>query len=221
MKGLLCIIVGVFIGGFCLAQEPNRIDNRICIKVNPLALIDVYGSFSYRLGAELKVYRNIAASFELGKYFSVGENSQLEIRDHSSGWILRPEVKVYFNRQGLTSGRFISMEYIRKKITFNYTDSIQMGTASPYPQTYTIWKDISCITAKYGNLKVYKKGFVFEWFVGAGVRFCSGHNSLTPEENAGVLTGENHGDLIGFGQRSINYVAPNFSIGFKLGYCFK
>ena len=204
---------------FC--QDEKFSDNKFCIKTSPLALIDVYGSYSWRLGTEFKVSGNTAMSLEYGTYFNYGNNRNINLRWDSKGFIIRPELKVYLNREKFCSGPFLSLEYLYKDIAFNFEDSIKLGSNPPFFKDYRIFKHISAITVKYGELRINDDGFIFEWYVGAGVRICRGHNTLTPEEDKGVLTGEGHGDVISAGQRWVNYVAPNLSAGFKIGWRLK
>lgn len=201
------------------SQVINNIDNKFSIKLNPLALIDPYGSYSYRIGSEFKIYRNFAFSIEVGKYFNYAKNDG--IRDNVKGYIIKPEIKYYINDYNLTSGQYFSIEYQYKETSFNYTDSIKIAPQPTYSRDYKINKTLSVINLKFGQLKVYKNRFMYEWFLGAGVRFCKGYNSLSEIENKGILTGEGHGSDISWGQRNINYVLPNLTIGFKIGYSFR
>jgi hypothetical protein len=125
------------------------------------------------------------------------------------------------NKEKKCIGDYISLEYLHKEINFNYDDSIKIGTNPTFQKRYNISKNINAYTLKYGNVKLYKSGFVFDYFIGLGIRFTSGGNSLNEIEQKGLLTGEGHGDLIGEGQRSIYSIFPNFSVGFRIGYCFK
>lgn len=82
----------------CLAQESSTLDSRISIKTSPLSLIDVYGGYSYRLGAECKVAGNVATSIEFGKYFNFEKGDKLNLRLNTKGFIIKPELKVYLNK---------------------------------------------------------------------------------------------------------------------------
>lgn len=214
------VVPFLFASQFCLAQvDTTVIDNKICIKTNPLAFIDVYGGYSYRLGAEFKVIHNTAFSVELGKYYGLGPKLSLKI--HPNGFIIRPEIKCYLNKYKLSTGSYISLDVFYKKINFDYTDSIRLPSTPTFEKQYSIWKDIYGINVKLGTLIVHKNKLVVEWYFGGGVRFIKGHNSLTSDEDKNVLTGEGHGDLIGDGQRVIKGVWPNLIIGLKIGYSVK
>lgn len=215
----LVIALLLFKSMFCLAQTDTVIvDNYFCVKTSPLSLIDPWGGYSYRLGAECKLIGNTAFSFEAGQYYSLG--GRFDLKHHTKGFIFRPEFKVYFNKLGSTTGPYISLDAFYKKIDFGYKDSIRIDPNPPYEKLYNIGKKIYSINIRYGELAVVKNAFVFEWFIGAGIRCINGHNDLSPEENDNVLTGENHGSEIGAGQRVIRGIFPNITWGFKIGYSF-
>lgn len=218
----LSFIVSFLLAGqFCLAQiDTTLIDNKICIKTNPLAFIDYYGGCSYRLGAEFKVIHNIAFSFELGKYYDYGLD-KLSLMIHPNGFIIRPEIKYYLNKYKLSTGKYVSLDVFYKKINFDHKDSISLPSTPIFEKQYTIWKDIYGINARYGSLIVHKKKFVFEWYVGGGIRCIKGHNSLSSDEDKHVLTGDGHGGYADEGQRIIKGVWPNIMLGFKIGYSVK
>ena len=201
----------------CFAQKDTIIlDNKICLKTSPLAFIDPWGGYSYRIGAEFKIIHNTAFSIELGSYHGFGK--KLDVKIHPQGYIIRPEFKVYLNKHRLSVGRYISLDCFYKKINFDFLDSIRLPSTPIFQKQYTIWKEIYGINGRIGFLNVYKKKFILEWYFGAGVRIINGHNSLSPTEDDNVLTGENHGDLIGDGQRAIHGIWPNLTIGLKIGY---
>jgi hypothetical protein len=214
----LLILIGC---NSCYAQKLKKAETQFTITINPLAFIDVQGGYSYRIGAEVKIKNNIAGLVEIGKYYSYGGNSKTDIRHNAKGYLIKPAIKYYLNKEKKCLGNYLSLEYLHKEINFNYDDSIKIGTTPTYQKRYNISKNINAYTAKYGNVKLYKSGIVLDWFLGLGVRFTSGGNNLNDVEQKGLLTGEGHGDLIGEGQRSIYKVLPNFSLGFKIGYCFK
>jgi hypothetical protein len=204
---------------FCFAQDDTTIvDNYFCVKTSPLAFIDPWGGYSYRLGAEWKLIGNTAFSFEAGQYYSLG--GKFDLKHHTKGFIFRPEFKVYFNKLGSTTGPYISLDAFYKKIDFGYKDSIRIDPNPPYEKLYNIWKKVYSINVRYGEMEVIKNAVVFEWFIGGGIRVINGRNDLSTEENEHVLTGENHGSEIGMGQRAITGIFPNITFGIKIGYSF-
>ena len=197
-------------------------DLKLWVNTAPLALIDAFAGPSYRLGFEFKLYRNVSLSLEAGKYYSYDVKGGLALPQKGiHGFIIRPEIKFYLNDEKNTLGNYIAIEYLHKEITFNYTDSIAIKPMPKYEKTYTIYKAINCFSFKYGEVSIIKKHFVFEWYVGAGIRIAKGNTTLTSDEEAHILAGENHGDIIGAGQRSPTYILPNLNFGIKLGYKIK
>jgi hypothetical protein len=207
------------------AQTASTVpNNRFSLKLTPLALLDIYGGNSFRIGTEFKLKNNIAASLEYGTYFSYSAKGFFEpLKIGTRGNILRAEVKYYRNNDKLCTGGFFSLEYLYKNISFDYIDSISIAPKPTYEKRYTIYKEISCLTFKVGELNVYKNHFVVEWYAGLGLRFYTcGHNTLTEEERNGLLTGEFHGGLIGDAQRVNAFkILPNLSLGIKVGYLFR
>ena len=196
------------------SQSNEGKDNIFCIKTNPLSLVDVYGSYSYRIGLETKIYKKIAFSAEAGNYFNYGKND--EIRDNTKGHIIKPEVKWYVNKNGRTDGDFVSLEYTYKDISFDWKDSIPTTSEPNRVINYRIHKNINCLTAKIGNLKVYTNNFIFEWFVGIGLRISKGNDSLTDEERDRIRAYDE--SEISSAQKNVNYFLPNLSLGIKVGY---
>ncbi len=197
-------------------------DLKLWINTPPLALIDMFAGPSYRLGFEFKLHRNVSLSLEAGKYYSYDVKGGLALpQEGIHGFIIRPEIKFYLNDEKKTIGNYIALEYLHKEITFNYSDSIAIKPMPTYEKTYTIYKAINCFSFKYGEVSIIKKHFVFEWYVGAGIRIAKGNTNLTDDEQTHILTGEHHGDIIGGGQRAPTYILPNLNFGIKLGYKIK
>lgn len=221
---ILITIVFISFAQLLAAQTRENENNRFSLKITPLALIDIFGGNSYRIGSEFKLKNNVAASLEYGNYFSYRAKGFFEpLKIGTRGTIIRTELKYYLNRDKLCSGDFISIEYLYKNISFDYIDSIRIVLKPVYEKRYTIYKEISCLTFKFGNLTVYKNHLLVEWYAGVGLRFFTcGHNTLTDEEKNWVLTGEGHGDLVGDGQRiNAPRLLPNLNAGIKVGYMFK
>lgn len=195
------------------SQNTEEKDNNLCIKTNPTSLFDFYGSYSYRIGLESKVYKNIALSGEYGRYFNF---KGLDFRKNSKGYIFKPEIKWYVNKNGKTNGDFISLEYTYKDISFDWKDSIPTISDPNRVMKYRIHKNITCFTAKIGNLKTYSNNIIFEWFVGIGIRFSKGYDSLTEQERNSIQAYDE--SEIANAQKNTNYIHPNFSLGVKIGY---
>jgi len=215
IKRILTILL-IFLRTAVFAWEPDSTANpRLMVKIPVLSYIDIFGGLSYRLGAEMKIYENISGSLELGKYFSFQSENR-------RGGIIRAEVKGYRNEEKCT-GNYFSIEYLYKNTTFNFVDSFASPSKLRYEKEYKIHKEISCLTLKWGELEIYKKRLVFEWYAGIGLRYYSNaYNNLSADENENMLTGEGHGDIVGGGIRLVGrHLTPNLNAGIKLGYLIR
>ncbi len=203
MRTIILFIILISTKIVC-GQKDSVVDNRFCINTAPLSFIDVFGGNSYRIGLEYKLYKNIAHSIEIGKYFNYSAKGFFTpLKINPQGFIIRTSLKYYLNKKSRTVGDYLSIEYLYKNIT--------------------IHKEISAVTIKYGSTKIFKNRFVIDLYAGIGARFFTkGYSTLTPEEEAGVLTGENHDDLVGGGQRVYkDFWIPNLNAGIKLGFRVK
>lgn len=204
---------------FGFGQTDSLTDNTFCIKVSPLSLIDPYGGNSYRLGAEFKIFGNYAFSAEGGGYIANG----LTGFTNAHGFIVKPELKLYLNKQHKTEGKFVSIEYQYKNILFDYSDSISIPQTPTYDKKYTIQKNINCMTLKYGELFTCgaKNRLVMEWHAGLGIRMVNGRSDLTPEEEAGIYRPGDNSVIYALITQLGNYTLPNIDLGIKIGYRFK
>jgi hypothetical protein len=223
MRTIILFIILISTKIVC-GQKDSVVDNRFCINTAPLSFIDVFGGNSYRIGLEYKLYKNIAHSIEIGKYFNYSAKGFFTpLKINPQGFIIRTSLKYYLNKKSRTVGDYLSIEYLYKNITFDYLDSIRIKPNPVFQKQYTIHKEISAVTIKYGSTKIFKNRFVIDLYAGIGARFFTkGYSTLTPEEEAGVLTGENHDDLVGGGQRVYkDFWIPNLNAGIKLGFRVK
>jgi hypothetical protein len=222
MKRALPLII-IFFAHTCLGQTDTLVNNKLLIKIMPASFIDPYGGFSWRLGLEYKIGSNWAACADYGTYFNYSKKDNYISKTNTTGYFIRPQIKLYLNQRWPNERDYLALEYLYKNTTFNFTDSIRMGPF-PYPtyiKTYTIFKEINAFTFKYGTVQNLKHGFIVEWYGGAGVRFVRGYNSLRPDQESHILTGENHGPMIAAATRDVNITTINFTVGFIVGYRLK
>ncbi|MCD6067172.1 MAG: hypothetical protein K0S33_1998 [Bacteroidetes bacterium] len=195
-----------------LAKNIRSGDNRLWLKFAPLALADPYGGNCFRGGIEAKLYRNIAFSAEAGGYIPNG----LAGISNVNGLILRPEVKLYLNKEGKTIGNYASMEYIYKDSRFDMTDSIQ--GLPKYEKTYRMHRKAQAVLLKWGKQYVHGNRFVFDFHFGGGVRRITGSSDLSDIEQSNIVSGEGHGGILYSLVRTTDtYYAPQLTVGFKLG----
>jgi hypothetical protein len=188
-------------------------DNTCWLKFAPLTLCDPYGGNSFRGGIEFKMYRNIAISAEAGGFIPNGLAGISNVR----GIIAQPELKVYLNPKGRTTGDYISVEYLYKDSRFDLTDSIY--GLPDYQITYRMHKRAQAILLKWGRQYVQGSHFVFDFNFGAGVRQVSGSNNLSDVQQNHIMEGEGHGGVIYTIIRDPGRIyEPQITVGFKLGW---
>jgi hypothetical protein len=195
------------------SQSDTITDNRFCIKISPLSLIDFTSCYSYRFGVETKLYKNYSLNLECGGYFP-NSNGYTNIR----GFVAKVEVRMYLNKKSLTQGRYVSLEYFYKNQSFTNTDSI--AAKHDYEKSYTLYKYINCGTIKYGNVLLKVKHFVFDYFGGIGIRYKNVHSTLSNVEFANIIKDPDpEGEMVNQLIRQCGKVfLPNFDAGIKIGY---
>ena len=210
MKNTILIFCLLLVSMVSHGQDNNENygSNKICIKVAPLALLDTYGGSSYRGGTEFKLFNNFSFALECGSYFR-NINGLTNIR----GYTIKSELKFYLDRNEKNTGRYFSMEYFYKRQNYNFTDSFQGPTT--YFKTYNINKYITALTIKYGVLEVSKKGFLFDAFVGLGIRFRNVTTNLNNGEEEKCLEDS---QITYFENTTFYKIVPNIDLGIKIGY---
>ena len=212
MRIVILIIFLISIKIIC-GQSIDTINNKICIKLAPLAYLDIYSGMSPRIGIEFKVKNTFAIYNEIGTYISGSNSMQV-----NKGILTKIEFKKYFNYDALTSGNYVSAELFYKHQSFRMTDSIFVKTK--YEKEYSVTKDVSCLTIKYGKLYLYKYRFIVDIFVGLGLRYKNSTSTLTSEENKHIVpVGDYHLNL--FVSEAGKFFYPNFDAGVKIGYRIK
>lgn len=196
-----------------LPAQDSLYDNRVCVKVAPLAIFDIYSGMSPRAGVEFKLKSNHALYHEAGTYIPYANGMHNNV-----GVLTKLEYKLYIHEYDVTSGNYVSVELFYKHQTYGTYDSIRVQPF--YSKNYRVEKDVGCFTLKYGDLKVYKRGMVVDMFIGIGLRYKSIRNSLTGEENDHIQPAGDYGFNISKNKAG-NRFSPNFDIGIKIGYSFK
>ncbi|MES2763027.1 MAG: hypothetical protein V4677_12515 [Bacteroidota bacterium] len=188
-------------------------DNRICVKIAPLSILDIYSGTSARIGLEYKLKKNFALYNEIGTYFPFANGMHMNY-----GALVKIELKMYLNNFWLSSGPYLSAELFYKHQSYYTYDSIYSNTK--YNKDYYVKKDIACLTIKYGFLKVLKYNIVIDGFVGLGVRQRFITNTLTSDENEHIK-GEGDYNINVAKNQAGNFTYLNFDAGVKIGYRFK
>ena len=215
MKKILFSIFFCFISHLIFSQKNSVADVKFSVNTAPLSLIDVYSGMSYRLGTEIKVYRNFSISAEGGGYFYHGG-----YKEDVNGFVMRTNFKLYLNGDQLTVGNYISFEHTYKNLRFDLADSFYISPGPMFVKTYRTGRSANTIMIKFGSTKIYGERFIFEWYMGSGVRFENSSSTLSPQEVDGRK--ENTQDYIsGFERKLGNWVVPVANIGIKVGWRIK
>ncbi len=202
-------------------QGLNRLLSQSFVFVNPTPLIDIHDGCSYRGGMEGRVISLFALCFEAGGYFyrQPGSQNSYHAKTDIKGYQLRPSVKYYPKGDGC--GEYLQVEYKYKWQEFSYVDSINLrnGTTPVFEKKYHISRHVACINVKYGKTSVRGR-FIFDKYIGGGITTVHALDNLSPDEEAGILKGEGHGDVLAQGGAR-NWYGPSLSFGIKIGYLFK
>lgn len=196
-----------------LYGQKQGIKEIVSVKVCPLALLDIYSGMSPRIGLEYKLKKSLYLYNEIGTYIS-GPNSLL----NNKGFISKMELKKYFNSDGINNGNYLSAEILFKHQSFGLTDTIL--TSPKYERAYSVTKNVSCFTIKFGEIKDLKHNFFFDYFIGLGLRYKLATSTLTKEENQNIKGEGDYRLNIAVGQAG-DFFYPNIDFGIKVGYRLK
>lgn len=200
-----------------IGQSESQMDNKVCLEIAPISLLDSYNGSSLRLGSEIKLKNNFSIYSELGTFLPHSIFNSFWFRQNK-GVLIREEFKCYLNKKSVTSGLYNSIELFYKYQSYSTTDTINIQPN--YKKDYKVHKNVYCATLKFGELLMYESGFVVDLSVGIGIRFKFANSTLAQEENANILgIGDNSTNIIV--NKAGHFISPNFLIGIKLGYRIK
>lgn len=201
------------ISNFSFGQNSVGNDSKVSVKISPLSLIQPFVGPCAKLSIEYRVKNNIAFQNEIGIFFH-----------SSSGFETRFEVKRYIEQPDKTIGNYFSMELFYKYQY--YTTPYVIDTADPYEQNYLILepfdvnKHVESLTFKYGQLNVFKYGFIIDAYCGLGIRFQQIKNSLSTDDNASLPPTSDYGPNLIL-DKARNTIYPNLLLGVKIGFRVK
>lgn len=199
------------------SQDKTPADYKLILKTSPLNLFDPWNGSLLNLGAEVKLYSNIASYSQLGLYipgiYILGDLTQ------NKGFQVKEEIKLYLNKKGLTKGDYISLELSYSNQSYNRTDTIDLTRIAglKYAKKYYSERSFEGIVFQYGSQFTKLKWLVIDIYGGLGIRFNHINCSLTQEEAENRQLGdwdnpENNAQKIG------NTIIPRLNFGIKLGY---
>jgi hypothetical protein len=186
------------------SQSDPYAEAKISAKLYPMAFYPGYAGPSVRMSLEYRIKNNISLENQAGLFFY-----------YSKGYTAALECKYYTGENKLIEGRYFSAEFFYKNQSYNRSDSIGAEW-----KVFSVSKNVECLTFKYGNLKIYDSGFVFDAFAGLGVRFQQNTNTLSAEENAEINSSSAY-RVYRILHQAGNKVYPNFVASIKIGWRIK
>ncbi|MFI5151133.1 MAG: hypothetical protein ACHQRM_15480 [Bacteroidia bacterium] len=212
---LFCMLLCSFARG----QKDSIFDSRFMLKFAPIALLEPFSGPCFRLGAEWKYKSNISAGIECGAYFPFPYDPIWSYIN--SGFTTKLEMKYYRNKEQQCGGGYYSLELFYKYQAYPTSDSINLTmTSHPYPRDYWVYKNITCLTFKWGKTMLWGKHLITDVYFGLGVRYHYAVNGLSAEENQHIKSSSDYGpNIMESMAGSIWY--PNVDMGVKIGYRIK
>ena len=218
MRTTIFLIFLVSTNIICGQNKDTEIDNRICIKIAPLALLDIYSGMSPRIGIEYKIKNNLALYNEIGTYIP-NVNSMI----NNYGFLTKNEFKIYLNNFKYTTGPYLSAELFYKYQSYGTYDSIKL-MSNKYLKNYNVTKNVTCFTLKTGIFGVFDNGFLLDAFIGFGIRNRNISSTLTKDENENIQqerTSDGYSNTNILINKAGVFNVLNFDMGIKIGYRIK
>jgi hypothetical protein len=205
---ILLLTTNIFVG-----QNDNDKD-KVCIKIAPLALLDIYSGMSPRIGIEYKLKDNYSLYNEIGTYVP-----NVNGMSNNKGYLAKLEFKAYLNKEKYALGPYISAELFYKHQSYGTYDSISVSQIK-YVKNYSVGKNVTCFTIKVGVLGQLDNGIIFEPFIGLGIRHRDITSTLTSDENNNIIRNDSYQSNIIKNKAGV-FNALNFDMGIKIGYRIK
>ena len=206
---------------FNLINSQNQLENdqkefNLIAGIAPLSLIDIFDGISIRPTVDIKLYKNYALGLEYGHYLDIDG----EFKRGQTGYLIKSTFKYYLNQERVY-GKYVAIEYQYKDASYGLDDQISLPNQEPFLKNYSMNRKSNLYTLKFGETKSMGKYFVIDFYVGLGVRFLkSTAIGISQEELNNISTTEDNEDTLieGFYTEPGNFIRPNLTLGFKLGY---
>ncbi|PQJ22638.1 hypothetical protein BST94_03445 [Nonlabens xylanidelens] len=204
-----------------MINSQNQLENdqkefNLIAGIAPLSLIDVFDGISIRPTVDIKLYKNYALGLEYGHYLDIDG----EFKRGQTGYLIKLTFKYYLNKERVF-GNYIALEYQYKNVTFGLDDQISFPDQESFVKNYSLNRKSNVYTIKFGETTSISKHLVIDFYVGLGVRFLNSTASgISPEELDNISTTEDNEDTLieGLYIEPGNFIRPNLTLGFKLGY---
>lgn len=209
MKNKITLLL--LLTSICSYGQDSTNDHFLGLKIAPLSFLDIYSGMSPRLGVEYKVKNNISFYNEIGTYIP-----NVNSITHNKGGLTKFEIKYYLDYLNSKGNQYISAELFYKHQSFQIYDTINISSTK-YLKDYSVTKDVTCFTIKYGMLREYKYRVFLDYFIGIGLRYKIAKSSLTNEENNNIQPEGSYQANIWLSKAG-TFTYFNFDMGIKIGY---
>lgn len=227
----LTIIVSLFLLNGVLAQDSLRTKHHLIFKIAPLSMFDLDNTFQFATEHRLRSNR-WTLSEEFG-YGNVKANIWGEsFADSKFRETFRAKIELRrYKREQAFMGRYIAYEAFYKQINDRMNRNIgrecENGNCNYFEYAnYPVNKYVIGLTAKLGyQLRIRDESkkntkFVFDFYVGAGVRRIIVNHHYDQTLTSGSFTYYSDGIFSnsGLGYRDKAYNIPHLALGLKIGY---
>jgi|SRR6218665_380093 len=199
---------------FAQDHKDHFLDHAVLITLAPLALVDIYDGPSYRFGSEVRAGKKLAFAVETGGYLNYLKSTKI----NPKGFIIKPEIKYYLEKNTKGDRKFVSLEYGFKDQEYGFKHPLLINE-SPVEKKYQMFRKIHTATIKYGLSRNLGKRMNLQWYGGLGVRFLNSRRALSETErqmiNEAIDDCSLQENLIKVEGKKI---APNFQLGLRLGF---
>jgi hypothetical protein len=159
---------------------------------------------------ECKVFREYAITAEYGGYLP-HFNKLVNVK----GSLIEVGIRRYFWECYDHNGGYFSLNYRYKEQSFGYHDNFK--STIPYSKDYKVQKYVNCINFNIGTCSTSDRGFVFDAYVGVGIRIKGVGSSVSLDE---LKNGEefSHSPALRFMVKPGSFIWPNLGIGIRVGF---
>jgi hypothetical protein len=209
----------IFISFYKMTDAQDLLsDQKIIAKVAPLNFVDRISLQTAQIGFEFHLSPAYSIDFSYGHVFGReslndarggGFKAKTELRNYNYPFIQLKNVREYWALEGF----FHKIDYPSHGTFENIEDS------TIYEEDYFIKKDVWGLNVKYGLVLNLSKRFVVDFYVGGGFRI----KNVDHFERVRLDDQFTSVDILAVHIRDKpgNYVTPNLSTGFKIGFVIK
>ncbi len=203
------LLVILLLPSLTKAQHDSLITNRLNVRMAPLSFIDFYSGSCYKLGFEVRTFRQFSITGDFGGYFRNFNGFK-----NFSGYNVDIGLRYYLNKNYINQRFYLMLNYFYKNQGFDFTYFVQEETANK--TEFRTQKYVTCMNVNFGWLKLYKNRFVLDLFAGIGVRYKKVNSTLSEQK---FQTGNVYSDSqsLFFVLTPGKFIYPNINVGLRIG----